>query len=97
MSNPFTADVIAAITKHMNHDHADDTLLICRGVGGRPTATAARMLTFDGDGGDYAVTVDGTEEEIRIPWERPLRERPEVRPEIVRLYRESAAALHARA
>ncbi|HEY1175819.1 MAG TPA: DUF2470 domain-containing protein [Phytomonospora sp.] len=97
MSNPFAPEVIAAITRHMNHDHAADTLLICRGVGGMPTATAARMTGFDGDGGDYAVTVDGVEEPLRILWERPLRERPEVRPEIVRLYRESARVLHAEA
>jgi len=89
--NPFAPDVIAAITKHMNHDHAADTLVICQGEGGRPAATAARMVAFDGTGGDYVVTVDGAEEKIRIPWEKPLSERAEVRPEIVRLYRASVA------
>ncbi|MEV0647556.1 DUF2470 domain-containing protein [Phytomonospora sp. NPDC050363] len=93
MSNPFGPDVIAAITRHMNHDHAADTLVICRGEGGQPTATAARMDTFDGLGGDYTVTVDGAEVGIRIPWERELSGRPEVRPEIVRLYHSSRAKL----
>lgn len=93
MSNPFGEDVIAAITRHMNHDHAADTLVICRGEGGHPEATAARMTGFDGDGGDFVVTVDGEESPLRIPWERPLRERPEVRPEIVRLYRASVEKL----
>lgn len=93
MSNPFAEDVIAAITRHMNHDHAADTLVICRGEGGRPEATEARMVGFDGDGGDFTVVVDGIEEPLRIPWERSLSERAEVRPEIVRLYRSSAALL----
>ena len=34
--NPFEPKVIAAICHHMNHDHADDTLVICRGVGRAP-------------------------------------------------------------
>lgn len=92
-ANPFAPDVIAAITRHMNEDHPDDTLVICRGVGGRPRATAARMDGLDGDGGDFTVTVDGAEEPIRIAWAQPLTERPQVRPEIVRLFHASRELL----
>lgn len=92
-ANPFGADAVAAICRHMNEDHAEDTLVICRGAGGRPEASAARMTGLDGDGGDYTVTVDGGEEPLRIPWARRLSERAEVRPEVVRLFSESQKLL----
>lgn len=91
--NPFAPEVIAAITKHMNHDHTDDTLVICRGAGGHPGATAAVMDGFDATGADFTVTVDGAPVTTRIQWARALSERAEVRPEIVRLYHESREKL----
>ncbi|WP_285731057.1 DUF2470 domain-containing protein [Nocardiopsis sp. ATB16-24] len=94
-SNPFSPEVVAAVTAHMNDDHPEDTLLICRALGGRPEATAARMVGLDGDGGDYAVTVDGVEHTVRIPWARPLTERPQIRAEVVRMYREARERLGA--
>lgn len=92
-SNPFSPEVVAAVTAHMNDDHPEDTLLICRALGGRPEATAARMTGLDGDGGDYAVTVDDTEHAVRIPWARPLTERPQIRAEVVRMYQEACERL----
>ncbi|WP_051325920.1 biliverdin-producing heme oxygenase [Glycomyces tenuis] len=91
--NPFGPDVVAAVRRHMNEDHAADTLVMCRGLGGRPEATAARMTGLDGSGGDYVVTVGGVEEAIRIPWGRTLTERAEIRPEVVRIFTESQEAL----
>lgn len=93
--NPFEPKVIAAICHHMNHDHAADALLICRGAGGRPDAHAARMTGFDGDGADFKAAVGEDEVPIRIDWARPLTERAEVRPEIVRIFTESKALLDA--
>lgn len=93
-TNPFDTEAIAAVCSHMNEEHADDTLVICRGAGGRPAATAARMVTLDGDGADFTVTVDDREETIRIPWARWLTERAEIRPEVVRLFTESHRLLH---
>ncbi|MBR8741592.1 DUF2470 domain-containing protein [Nocardiopsis sp. MG754419] len=92
-SNPFSPEVVAAVTGHMNGDHPEDTLIICRGLGGRPEATAARMTDLDGEGGDYVVTVDGVESTVRIPWGAPLTERAQIRKEVVRMYRESCLAL----
>jgi len=91
--NPFQDNVIAAITKHMNHDHSADTLVICRGVGGHTSATSARMDTFDGTGAEFTTTVNGVATPLRIAWSRPLSERAEVRPEIVRIYNESRGLL----
>lgn len=92
-SNPFSAEVVAAVTRHMNDDHPEDTLVICRGLGGEPDATAARMVDLDAEGGDYAITVDGTERTIRVPWGETLTERAQIRWEVVRMYRDSCLRL----
>src|SRR4051794_8398679 len=82
----FDDATVAGVTSHMNADHTDDTLLICRALGDRGAATEATMVGLDGDGGDYLVTIGDTEETIRIPWSRPLTERAEIRTEVVRMY-----------
>ncbi|NUU20345.1 MAG: DUF2470 domain-containing protein [Streptomycetaceae bacterium] len=92
-ANPFAPDVIAAITRHMNVDHPDDNLLIVRGLGGKDTATSARMSGLDGLGADFVAVVDGADTDVRVPWSRELTERREVRVEVVRLYQEACAAL----
>ncbi|GAB3446946.1 hypothetical protein GCM10027570_18630 [Streptomonospora sediminis] len=90
---PFTADAVAAITAHMNEDHPQETLVICRALGGVPTATAARMTGLDSAGGDYAAVVGGAEAAVRIPWSAELTERGQVRREVVRMYRDSCDLL----
>nr|MDT0660419.1 DUF2470 domain-containing protein [Micromonospora sp. DSM 115978] len=90
---PFTPEVVAAVGRHMNDDHAADSLLICRALGGRPTASAARMTGMDADGLDFSVTVAGVEVPVRVPFDRRLTQRAEVRLEVVRLYRQACALL----
>lgn len=91
--DPFTADVVAAICAHMNDDHPDDTLLICRALGSQPEATAARMIGVDAVAGEFVVErIDG-EVEIRIPWSHRLTSRGDVRVEVVRMYQEACATL----
>ena len=92
-ATPFSPDVVAAVTQHMNDDHPDDALLIVRAFGGYPEATAARMTGLDGTAGEYSATVDGREVAVRIPWSQPLTERAQIRTEVVRLYREACARL----
>ncbi|RNL86639.1 DUF2470 domain-containing protein [Halostreptopolyspora alba] len=75
----------------MNDDHAEETLLICRVLGGYPNATAARMTGVDQAGGDYVATVGGVETPLRIPWASPVTERPQIRREVVRMYQEACA------
>ncbi|WP_198663703.1 DUF2470 domain-containing protein [Jiangella endophytica] len=91
--NPFGPEVIAAVSRHMNDDHAADSLVIVRGLGDTPDATAARMTHVDGTGVDFSVTAAGVDRTVRVPFARPLTERPEIRQEIVRLYTEAATAL----
>ena len=89
----FTPDVVAQIARHMNDDHAEDNVLIVRGLGGIPTATSARMAGMDADAMEFAAAVDGVEVPVRIPFGERLTERRQVRAEAVRLYREACAAL----
>jgi putative heme iron utilization protein len=93
MTEPFPPEVVAQITRHMNDDHAEDNVLIVRGLGGVDAATAARMSGMDADGMEFAAAVDGVEVPVRIPFATRLTERQQVRAEAVRMYREACAAL----
>ncbi|NED99093.1 DUF2470 domain-containing protein [Phytoactinopolyspora halotolerans] len=90
--NPFAPDVIEAVARHMNEDHDDDSLLIVRSLGGVPDATEAVVAYLDGDGVDFTVTVGGEERTVRVSWSQRLSERPQIRQEFVRMYREAAEA-----
>ncbi|MDL4777002.1 MULTISPECIES: DUF2470 domain-containing protein [Thermomonosporaceae] len=92
-AEPFTEDVVRQIARHMNQDHAADCLLICRALGGRPEATAARMTGMDADGLDLAAAVEGGEAVVRVPWSGRLTERAQVRREVVRMYGEARELL----
>ncbi|WP_433437100.1 DUF2470 domain-containing protein [Nonomuraea sp. CA-141351] len=90
MSTPFTADVVEAIKRHMNDDHAEDALIIVRGLGGRPAATSAVTSGVDAEAIEF--TVDGGER-VRVPWGETLTERAQVRKAVVRLYRDACGKL----
>ena len=92
MTGPFTDDVVRQIMRHMNEDHAADCLAMCRALGGRPGATAARMSGMDADGIDF-VAEDGGEVPVRLPWSERLTERAQVRHEVVRMTHEARAKL----
>ncbi|MFA1547154.1 DUF2470 domain-containing protein [Actinomadura chokoriensis] len=91
-AGPFTEDVVRQIMRHMNDDHAADCLAICRALGGRPGATAARMTGLDADGIEFAVTDGGADRPVRIPFSERLTERVQVRHEVVRMTEEARAA-----
>lgn len=91
--SPFSPDVVAAIARHMNDDHADDNVTICRGLGDQPAATAATMTGMDERGITFAATVDGGDLDVVIPWAAPITERGQVRTEVVRMHREASEAL----
>lgn len=96
MADPdfLTDEVVAAVTAHMNGDHAEDNVVICRGVGGRPDVVAATMSGLDREAITFTVaTTDGATDEVRIPFSAPLADRPQIRAEVARMYHESAARL----
>lgn len=81
----FDDAVIAAVTGHMNGDHAADNLAIVRAFA-EPDATAARMTGLDTDAGEWSATVDGAERPVRVPWIGPVTDRVSIRTEVVALY-----------
>lgn len=92
-ANPFTDDVVDAVCRHMNEDHADDTLLICRALGQRADASAARVVGVDADGLDLVARTPSGEVGVRIPFAARLGAREQIRAEVVRLYREACHLL----
>lgn len=95
MAHRFDEHTVAAVLRHMNGDHADDNLLIVRAFDGSDDVVAAEMTGFDGDGGDWrGVTAEGRDRPVRVSWPGgTIRERPEVRREIVALYDEACRRL----
>jgi putative heme iron utilization protein len=89
----FEPEVVAQIAKHMNDDHAEDNVLIVRGLGGMDGATSARMSGMDEDAMEFAAAVNGVEVPVRIPFSERLTERRQVRAEAVRMYRDACATL----
>lgn len=89
----FSPDVIEAVVSHMNGDHPEDNLLIARAFG-RPGATASLMTGLDGEAGVWHVTDESGTSDLRVAWPGgPISERPEVRREVVALYKAACAAL----
>jgi putative heme iron utilization protein len=89
----FGPDVVAAIMRHMNGDHADDNVLICRALGGQPDTERALMSGMDGEAIEFVAAVRGQDVLVRIPWSSPITERAQVRQEVVRMYNESCERL----
>ena len=85
--------VTAQVMRHMNDDHRDDSLLICRALGGRGHATAAAMAGMDPDGIVFTVQEPAGQYEVRIPWAEPIAERSQIRREVVRMYTEARERL----
>lgn len=81
----FDAAVVAAVTGHMNDDHADDNLLIVRAFA-EPAATAARMIGLDTESGQWQLTTGGGEKIVRVPWLEPVADRASIRVAVVALY-----------
>lgn len=97
--SPFSAEVVAAIARHMNDDHAEDNVTICRGLGGQPATVSATMTGLTPEGIVFAATVEPTDGEpadqveVVVPWSEPVTERAQVRTEVVRMHTEACAAL----
>jgi heme oxygenase len=94
--DPFPPEVVTQIVRHMNDDHAADSLQIVRALGGQPGAVAARMTGMDADGIEFAADVAEGHVAVRIPFSRRLTTRVEVRQEVVRMHREACGAPPAR-
>lgn len=92
MTQEFPADVVEAVTRHMNDDHAEDGLLIVRAFA-QPEARSAVMTAIDAEGGTWTAVVGGTEVPARVAWPEPITERAQIRPAVVALYHRACALL----
>jgi hypothetical protein len=93
---PFGPDVVAAVTGHVNEDHADACLDIVRGLGHVRDATEACLDDVDAEGATFNALVDGRLVTVRVPWSRTIAERADIRTEIVAMHERATAALAAR-
>ncbi|MGB3375343.1 MAG: biliverdin-producing heme oxygenase [Microbacterium sp.] len=85
--------IVSAVTAHMNGDHSDDNLLIARAFG-HADATASTMTSLDARRGVWRVTDAVGEHELSLDWPGgAITERPQVRREVVMLYREACRRL----
>lgn len=89
----FSPDVVTAVLRHMNTDHADDCVVICRGLGGLPATTRAVMSDVDADAAYFEAAVDDRVVPVRIPFRQRLTERPQLRVEVTRMYHEACDRL----
>ncbi len=89
----FDASVIAAVTGHMNGDHPEDNLLIVRAFG-HPGATGSTMIGLDNTAGLWSVEDSSGKHEVRVEWPSgAISERPEIRREVVALYKAACEKL----
>ncbi len=88
---PFGQDVIAAVCRHMNEDHSNDSLLICRMLGGMPRATEARAVSVDAQAMHFTATVAGVPTRVAVRFAEPVSERPQIRLAVVELYERACA------
>lgn len=92
-SEVFVPDVIEAIARHMNDDHAEDNALICRALGGVDDVITATMTGMNPDGIVFDATTPGGVVTVQVPFAAPITERADVRHEVVRMYGEACEAL----
>lgn len=91
--SPFSPEVVAAVARHMNDDHAEDNATICQGLGGQPETTAAVMTGMGPEGLELEATVGGRPVPVVVAWSAPITERSQVRAEVVRMHTEASVAL----
>jgi len=88
----FSSDVVDAVLLHMNDDHLDDNAVIVRAFAGVEPVIAV-MTDLDENEGVWGYTDGEEEHELRIPWSKQLTERPEIRREVVEIYRAACKKL----
>lgn len=86
MPADFPPDVVAAVCRHMDDDHAAEALLICRTLGGVPDATGVAARDVDRTAISFVAATPHGERVVRVPFGRPVAERADLRHAVVELY-----------
>lgn len=91
-------DVVEAVVTHMNADHAQDCVTLCRRHAGDPSIEVARLVHLDADALVFEVSGAGDDHPgqspVRIPWLRPLRERADLRIQLTEMVAGPAGSPH---
>lgn len=89
----FSAEIVSAVLAHMNSDHNGDNLIIVRAFA-ESAAISAAMVTLDDNEGTWQYSdSDGVEHHVTLPWTATIRERTEIRNQIVRLHERACEKL----
>jgi hypothetical protein len=72
-----TADVVAAVCRHMNADHPEDVAVMI----GRP-GVEAKVVDLD----EAALYVQAGNDRIALPWPGPLTSRADIRTYVVHMH-----------
>jgi hypothetical protein len=82
----FSAEIVSAVLAHMNSDHNGDNLIIVRAFA-ESAAISAAMVTLDDKEGTWQYSDGhGVEHHVTLPWTTTIKERAEIRNQIVRLH-----------
>ena len=84
-----TDDIVAAVCRHMNDDHAAETLSMAQAVD--PAVVSAEVSGLDISA--LVITAhraDGSRVDIPLPWARELQDRADIRNQIVEMYQAAA-------
>lgn len=94
--NVFAPDIVAAITAHMNADHAHDCVAIVRSARPREmTIDRATMVGYDDYVVDFAYTTTaGSDHRITIEWPFVISDRASIRAAIVELAVRAGGVAH---
>jgi hypothetical protein len=89
-TDPFDPEIVLAVLRHMNEDHAHDSLLIVRTLGAQPSATSVVLTSIDPDGATFkAMLPTGDSIDVILGWSHPVHDRPQFRGEFARWYQEA--------
>ena len=88
----FPADVVAAVCRHMDDDHADDALLIVRTLAGVHDASAVRTTGVDRLGIAFEAQTPTGPVAVRVPFDQPATQRAQLRTAVVALHARAVAA-----
>lgn len=78
-----TEEVVSAVCRHMNEDHAADLLVMV----GRDDVATARVTGLDPQALHVVADLhSGATEEIALPWPGPLRSRADIRTYVVEMH-----------
>lgn len=88
----FDDAVVQAVTRHMNEDHPEDSVLIVRAFADA-AATSARMVGLDATSGTWLAEVEDTTTAVEVQWPIPVKERADLRKAVVILYEQACERL----